>query len=336
MLKIRYEYLSESYPRFGVYKIQEWEKIQQHILHECFSKIVDKSFDNTKTQNTFLLDESRFSFFRFDIFLEIEDSFSIQKLQEITQEKMDSIELNQWVGWKFLTTYIDSIFVNWEEKKYVIWESGQLFFRLYIIYIDTKTLNQLNSLYGKIRENPNIKILPQSFHTTLFLRNSLKRENFLLLYITESTAKLIKITNSFYESVNVINLWLNALKQMYKDNWISQYWYKDYNEIQNNTLAENLVIETIEFYSTLFFSRLEGQNCVWNDIFVISTIVKNGHFMEVFNRKYREYTNNYIVPFHYSDKLDTFNRDWEPDDMDTLIYLNREKSDISQPKITDF
>jgi hypothetical protein len=64
-------------------------------LHECFSKIVDKSFDNTKTQNTFLLDESRFSFFRFDIFLEIEDSFSIQKLQEITQEKMDSIELNQ-------------------------------------------------------------------------------------------------------------------------------------------------------------------------------------------------------------------------------------------------
>jgi hypothetical protein len=58
--------------------------------------------------------------------------------------------------------------------------------------------------------------------------------------------------------------------------------------------------------------------------------------MEVFNRKYREYTNNYIVPFHYSDKLDTFNRDWEPDDMDTLIYLNREKSDISQPKITDF
>lgn len=336
MLQIRYEYLSESYPRFGVYKVQEWEKIQQHILHECFSKIIDKSFEYPKCQHTFLLDESRFSFFRFDVFLEVEDNFSIQKLHEITQEKMDLVELNQWVGWKFLTTYIDSIFVNWEERKYVIWESGQLFFRLYIIYIDTKTLNQFNSIYGKIRENPNIKILPQSFHTTLFLRNSLKRENFLLLYITESTAKLIQITNSFYESVNVINLWLNALKQMYKDNWISQYWYKDYNEIQENALAENLVVETLEFYSTLFFSRLEEQNCVGNDIFVISPIVKNGHFMEVFNRKYREYTNNYIVPFHYSDKLDTLNREWEPDDMDTLIYLNREKSDIFPSKTTDF
>lgn len=328
MLKVRYEYLSESYPRFGVYKIQEWENIQQHILHENFSKIIDRSFEESKIQHTFLLDESRFSFFRFDIFLDVEDNFSIQKLHEITQEKMDKIEIDQWVWWKFLTTYIDSIFVNWEEKKYIIWQSGQLFFRLYIIYIDTKTLNNFNSCYWKIIENVGIKILPQSFHTTLFLRNSLKRENFLLLYITESTAKIIKITNSFYESVNVINLWLNSLKQMYKDNWIYQYRYKDYNDIQSNVLAENLVIETLEFYSTLFFSWLEEQWCIWNDIFVISQVVKNGHFMEVFNRKYREYTNNYIVPFHYSDKLDTFQKEREPDDMDTLIYLNREKLDL--------
>ncbi|MBQ2600517.1 hypothetical protein II582_04025 [bacterium] len=60
--------------------------------------------------------------------------------------------------------------------------------------------------------------MPQSFHTTLFLRNNLKRENFNLLYITESGAKIIKIKNSFYDSVNVINLGLNSLKQMYKDN----------------------------------------------------------------------------------------------------------------------
>ena len=47
--------------------------------------------------------------------------------------------------------------------------------------------------------------------------------------------------------------------------------------------------------------------------------------MDVFNKKYREYTDNYIVPFHYSDKLDTFGKQWEPEDMDTLIYLNQYK-----------
>lgn len=46
--------------------------------------------------------------------------------------------------------------------------------------------------------------------------------------------------------------------------------------------------------------------------------------MEVFNRKYREYSDNYIVPFHHSDKLDTFDKTREPEDMDTLIFLNRE------------
>jgi hypothetical protein len=238
---------------------------------------------------------------------------------------MDFIQRENNIQWSFLTTYIDSIFVNWEEKKYVMWESGEIFFRLYVIYINDTSLNLLNSAYWKVREKENVQILPQSFHTILFLRNNLKRENFLLLYITESSAKIIKVTNSFYESVNVINLGINSLKQMYKDNWIEKYRYKDYEEIQENALAENLVIETLEFFSTLFFSRLEEQWCIWNDIFVISSILKNWHFMEVFNRKYREYTNNYIVPFHYSDKLASYNRDREPEGMDTLIYLNREK-----------
>ena len=328
MLQVRYEHLSESYPRFRVYKVQEWENIQQYILHEDFRKIIDKSLENTKYEHTFLLDESRFSFFRFDVFLDAEDKFSLQDLQRITKEKMDFIEKEKAVQWRFLTTYIDSIFVSWEERKFVIWETWNIFFRLYIIYIDDISLNLLNSWYWKIRDKENIQILPQSFHTVLFLRNNLKRENFLLLYITESSAKIIKITNSFYESVNVINLGLNSLKQMYKDNWISQYRYKTYEEIQENVLAENLVIETLEFFSTLFFSWLEEQNCIWSDIFVVSPIVKNGHFMEVFNRKYREYTNSYIVPFHHSDKLNNFNREREPDGMDTLIYLNREKTDL--------
>jgi hypothetical protein len=64
-------------------------------LHEKFSKIVDTAFEEEQFQHIFLLDESRFSFFRFDIFLEIETNFSIQKLQEITKEKMEEIEFKQ-------------------------------------------------------------------------------------------------------------------------------------------------------------------------------------------------------------------------------------------------
>lgn len=324
-MQVRYEYFSESYPRFGVYDIKQWADIQQYYLHEHLSQIVEKSYNYPWVKQAFLLDESRFSFFRFDIYLDCPDGFTIQMLHDITAEKMNYIEREQGVSWWFLSTYVDSIFVNWEEKQRMIWESGTIFFRLYIIYIDYTSLNQFDGVFGKVRENKNIEILPQSFHTTLFLRNNLKRENFFLLYISENSAKIIKISNSFYEWVKTLNLWMWALKQMYKDNWILPYRYKSSEDIQWNTIAEWLIVDTIDFFSTLFFSRLETEWYIWSDMFLVSPIVKNWYFMEVFNKKYREYSENYIIPFHYSDKLDTFDKVREPEDMDTLIYLNSEK-----------
>ncbi len=36
-------------------------------------------------------------------------------------------------------------------------------------------------------------------------------------------------------------------------------------------------------------------------------------------------TNNYVVPFHHSEKLNTFGKVREPDDMDAIILMNRDK-----------
>lgn len=36
-------------------------------------------------------------------------------------------------------------------------------------------------------------------------------------------------------------------------------------------------------------------------------------------------TNNYVVPFHHSEKLNTFGKVWEPDDMDAIILMNRDE-----------
>ena len=47
--------------------------------------------------------------------------------------------------------------------------------------------------------------------------------------------------------------------------------------------------------------------------------------METFNQKYSKINNNYIVPFHYSTTLETFKKLREPEDMDALILINRDK-----------
>lgn len=326
MIQIWSEYYSKENPRFRVYKIRE-KQIQQYYVHESLKDCIKTSSEYPKYEHIFLLDENRFSFFRFDIFQNIEQKITIDDLQKIIKEKQDFIQQESKWDINFVSSYIEDIFVNWEKKGFVIWEQWEIFFRVYFIYIESITLNTFCSQYYNALECKNLTILPQSFHTSLFLRRTLSRENFLLLYITEWFVKAVKIENGFYSSVERLNLGLNSLKQMYKDNGISQYRYKSYEEIEDNPFARDLVINTLEFYASLLCKWLEEKWHKSNDIFVISHIVNNTHFMEIFNKQYKKLTNNYIIPFHSSDKLETFQRKWEPDGMDTLIYLNHEKKD---------
>jgi hypothetical protein len=47
--------------------------------------------------------------------------------------------------------------------------------------------------------------------------------------------------------------------------------------------------------------------------------------MEEFNKIYTWFHNKYIVPFHHSDQLDLFGKHWNPEEMDSLIFLNSTK-----------
>jgi len=281
-----------------------------------------------------MLDENNFSFFRFDIFQIYENTFTFQDLKKIIEEKAEETKKQNDIDGERIMAYIDTIYVDWEEKNFVVGEKWEFFFRLYIVYVIKKTLNVINSVYGNFFETKNLTLVPQSFNTLLFLRNNLKKDNFVLLYITETYCKAIKVQQWFYASIEILNLWIWALKQMYKDNGIVQYRYKSYEFIEVNPLAKSLVMETLEFYSQLFCKWLYEKNLVWNDVIVISSITKNVHFIDAFNSEYKKITNNYIVPFHHSDHLQTFDRKRDPEHMDVLVLLNREES-IRKTMITE-
>lgn len=332
MYQIRYEYLSNDYPRFRNYKIYDENEIQHYTMHLDLFQAVEKANDYPKYNHVFLLDESRFSFFRFDIFQEFQEKVTLKDVQDIIDAKINLIKQQREIPDEIISTYIDTIYVDWDQKKFVIWEKWSIFFRLYIIYIQKVSLNTINRIYGNVLENRNIAIMPQSFYTTLFLRNTLKKEDFNLLYINENYCKVIKISQWFYSKVDFINLWMWSLRQMYKDNWISHYWYKDYESIESNPLAKSLVTDTIQFYSQTFCKRLKDTWFTWSDMVIISPVVKNGHFIEILNNEYGKYNNNYIVPFHHSDSLSNFNKIRDPEDMDFLVFINQKKEQIFNKK----
>jgi hypothetical protein len=145
------------------------------------------------------------------------------------------------------------------------------------------------------------------------------------LYIKENYCKVVAVEDGFYKQIEHINFGINFLMQMYKDNQIVKYRYKSAEEVEHNPLAKNLVLESIRFYVEYLCKWLNDLHLTNKDIFLVSPIVKNGNFMEEFNKSYTSFHNKYIVPFHHSSQLELFGKHRAPEDMDTVIFLNGAK-----------
>lgn len=309
-----------KYPKFCVVKFQERLGMQQYERYESLDQIIEHSLQHQNYDHHFLLDDGRFHFFRFDIYKEKDSPFTIENFNTIIDERLEY--LRNITQEELLFTNIDTIFVNGEEKKFLIGAKGQIFFRLYFVYLNRNTLLSFNKSYGNIFNQKNLHLRPESLKTISFLKRKLGRDSFLLLYIKENYCKVIAVEDGFYKQIEHINFGINFLMQMYKDNQIVKYWYKSSEEIDQNPLAKNLVLESIRFYVEYLCKWLNDLHLTEKDIFLISPIVKNGNFMEEFNKSYASFHNKYIVPFHHSSQLELFGKHRAPEDMDTLIFLN--------------
>ena len=295
--------------------------LQNYLLYEPLSNIIYTTTQYPKYKHIFLLDDQRFVFFSYDTQFNADHKLTITDVQSMIQDKI--YEAEKETKEQFLFSHIDDIFVNWEEKQFLIWEEGEISCRIILVFLNRETCGVFNDRFWDYQSQKNIEIYPESFQTITYLRNNLHMDDFLLLYIRDSHCKWVLVENWFYKRIESLNLWVNALMQMYKDNWISKYWYKNYEEIEDNPFAKNIVVQTLEFYSHMLCKWINEKWFWLQNIFVVSSIMKNWHFMETFNKTYSKEHNKYIVPFHYSDSLDQFWRTWEPEDIDALIYANR-------------
>jgi len=321
MFYLRQENYDPKYPKFRVMKSQPEFWLQNYILYESLSTILDSTLLYPKYKHIFLLDDQRFAFFSYDIKFTSEKKLTLNDIQSLVQEKLTLAE--KQTKEKFLFSHFDCIFVNWIEKQFLIWEKWDISCRIILVFLNRESCGIFNDKFWDFQSQKNIEIYPESFQTITYLRNNMHMDNFLLLYIRDSHCKGVLIEDWFYKNIESLNLWVNALMQMYKDNWISKYRYKNYEEIENNPFAKNIVIQTLEFYSEMLCKRINEKKFWLQNIFVVSSIMKNWHFMEIFNKLYSRENNKYIVPFHYSEDLDLFGRNREPEDIDALIYANR-------------
>lgn len=244
-----------KYMKFRVMKAQKEFGIQNYLLYENLGTIIETSIGYPKYHHIFLLDDQRFHFFSFDVQVYFEEKITLQDVQKLLHQKINLAD--QETKEEYLFSHIDNILVEGIAKKFLIGEKGEIHCRIILVYLNRATCLEFNDKYGDFHNQKNLEIIPESFQTINFLKNQVKKDSFLLLYIRDSHCKGVSVENGFYTRIESINLGVNALMQMYKDNGISKYRYKNYEEIENNPFAKNLVIQTLEFYSQMLCKWIE-------------------------------------------------------------------------------
>lgn len=314
------EELDLRHPKMQVFKYNPQLGVQQYCNYQDLNGSINQSLEFQDYDHYFLLDDSRFHFFRFDVYREKEEVFTIDDYNTILQERINY--LKTITKEELLFTTVDNIYIQGQPQKFLIWAKGQIFFRLCLIYLNRNTLLDFNHRYGDIFEHKNLHIFPESFKTISFLKRRLERDNFYLLYIKESVCKIIQVQDGFYKRIEAINLGVSFLMQMYRENQIVKYRYKSQSEIEANPLAKSLILETTAFYTQQLCKWLQDLQLTQQDLFLVSPIIKNPYFLDLFNKEYGKLHGRYIMPFHSSSKLQTFDRERDAGDIDLLIFLN--------------
>lgn len=197
------EVYDPKHPRFCVVKFQENIGIQQYEKYESLIDTLQETLQYPYYDHHFLLDDGRFHFFRFNIFRETNTPLTKEDINLIINDRLEYLKTIS--DETFLFTSIDSIFVNNQPKKFLIGEKGQIFFRLYFVYMNRNTVLSFNKVYGNLFNQENLHIRPESFQTVAFLKKKLERDSFLLLYIKENYCKVILVEDGFYKQIEHIN-----------------------------------------------------------------------------------------------------------------------------------
>ena len=113
MFYLRQENYDPKYPKFRVIKSQVEFWLQNYLLYEPLSNILETSTQYPKYKHIFLLDDQRFAFFSYNIQFTSEKQITLNDIQSLVQEKLSKAEKETKEN--FLFSHIDSITVNWEE-----------------------------------------------------------------------------------------------------------------------------------------------------------------------------------------------------------------------------
>jgi len=122
MSHIIYEYLATAQPYYRMVDNSRPGHLQTITMHQKLKDIIYKTVDFKDQKKYFLLDEERFSFYRFDMHEQKESPYTIHELHDLVRIKCEQVKRKHHATGEKLLTFIDTIYVDGEEKKHLVGE----------------------------------------------------------------------------------------------------------------------------------------------------------------------------------------------------------------------
>lgn len=290
--------------------IQDWEIIWKKIFYDESKKNIQLS-----KSDMYLSDEKNFKHFSYLINIETK-KFTVDMLEKEFEKYVEKSS-SESQGWRLVARYSDDIYINWEKQSFLIWQSGNIFFTLNLIYFSKSAdINFLKNFWYVWKD---VNILPRSFYSLDFIKTSLQKHSFWILTIDNEYTKLVLIKWWKYFATYELNQWISLLKSFLAQEWASQMYIEAFDKNCIFSSAwEKVFEEVVDFFSSQINSWAK-QYTKWENVFLISELTASSYFLE---KILKNLNFGFVLPFARSISFPKLVWKWNWLEIDMICALN--------------
>jgi len=265
--------------------IYEWEeKYITGVLKN--NKIHNKKFYYQNIENLNLdenihlfLKDNKLTYFQKYIIKSTSKKISIKDIEN----EISEIDLERNV---FLWYNISNIKVNWKKENFLLWQSGDI---EYVLWIYTISRIEYDKIIWAFWKNTKLNIYPNS----LFLIRKLEINNWNILYIWKNHTEIINVKNWFYFWVEKIELGTSFF-----ENKIKEIFWKNIATTANLSSFHKKIYEKELNKFLVPINFFVKENLKWN---IIYSIWDFSHFPNLIENISKE-TKSEVIPIRIDNK----------------------------------
>jgi hypothetical protein len=242
-----------------------------------------------------LLPESAYLFHTLHIEYACHEPFTINNYKQLLQEKKEVLIAQYACDPLYISMvpYIEDELGD-AAVRHILGRSGKFSWKWYVYALSAEMVHTLRQLYGRLLST--VVFFPRSLAILRVFTSLLHRTSFTLLNISDQNASLYQIRDGWYEQFAHVPLGIHVLLEAAEDQGVQKYLFRDHEDLQRNTVAQKLLLESLWFYVSTLADRVGSYLVQWSQLVLCCPLVSHPLFIEVMQSTL-QMKGAFVVPF---------------------------------------